>query len=166
MSKFFNLVGENIRSYPQVKIGKTIEQFVQKAVLMRLGMTDLNALRDRYEGQSFLEKHRSRLFGNLAVREYRGEIIRSRSFKLIDDDENLVTLSDVPHKIQVCQFGEMPIMKSPQDVSRPIVLVYQRDIFWIHILGIISTDDAKNLDNYVKRGNYYEFEAFDKLESL
>ena len=166
MDNFFSLIGERIRLYPQIKIGKTVEVFLNKPVLMRLGLTNMNALRDRYEGQSFLDKHRSRLFSNLAIREYQGEIVRSRSFKLIDEDENIVNIKGQSYSIQVCQFGEMPLFKNIDNFKRPVILVYQRDIYWIHILGIISIENASEPSNYSKRGNYFEYQAFNNLTKL
>ena len=166
MSNFFSLLGENLKSYPQIKISKTAELFVQNAVLTRLGMSNLNALRDRYEGQSFLDKHQSRLFANLALREHHGEVIRRTSFKLIDDEENCFSINGKSYDIIVCQFGELPVIKSPKAFNNPNILVYQRDIFWMYIIGIIDLDVLQDDRSYIKRSNLYQFQSFDKIKRL
>ena len=165
MSDFFKIVGERIKDYPQIKVGRTAEQFLQKAVLMRMGLTDMNALRDRYEGQSFLDNHRSRLFSNLAIREYLGEIVRMRSYRLVEDNENYIDFKDSRYEIIVAQFGTLPQFKR-SEYKKDIILVFQRDLFWIHIVGIIESEEAINPDNFITRGNYKEFVAFDKAKRI
>ena len=165
MSDFFKIVGERIKDYPQIKVGRTAEQFLQKAVLMRMGLTDMNALRDRFEGQSFLDKHRSRLFSNLAVREFLGEVVRMRSYKLVEENENYIIHNGHKYEIIVAQFGTLPQFKRT-DYKNDIILVFQRDLFWIHIVGIINPEEATNPENFVVRNNYNEFVAFDKAKSI
>lgn len=165
VSDFFIIVGERIKTYPQIKISRTVEQYVQKAVLMKLGLTNINALRDRYEGQSFLDRNRSRLFSNLAIREHLGEIIKRDSYTLLDENENIIIHNKSRYRIVTAPFGELPLMKNIEHKISAI-LVFQRDIYSIQIAGVASIEILNNKANYRRKGNYLEFIGFDKIQPL
>ena len=165
MSDFFIKVGERIKTFPQIKISRTVEQYLQKATLMKLGLNNINALRDRYEGQSFLDRNRSRLFSNLAVREYLGEIIKGDSYRLLDENENIVIHKKNRYQIFTTPFGELPLIKDVKYKSNAI-LVFQRDIYSMQIAGVLEVKELNNKDNFRRKGNYLEFIGFDKVKPL
>lgn len=57
MKLFFKYIGEYLRLYPQVRFSKTDEVLIRNSAMSYLGLTNLNHMRDRYEGQAFFEKH-------------------------------------------------------------------------------------------------------------
>lgn len=162
---FFRIVGERIRKFPTVRIGRTTEQLLQKEIVKRMGVTDMNALRDRFEGQQFLENHRSRLFANLAVREFLGEPHRSRTLELIEENDNHIEINGRRHEVVSIPFGALPQFKR-DDYPNPVILVFQRDIFSMYIFGIIEPEDIVDENNYVTNSSSREFIAFDKIKEV
>ena len=56
MKLFFKYIGEHLRLYPQVRFTKNDEILIRNSAMNHLGLTNLNQMRDRYEGQAFFEK--------------------------------------------------------------------------------------------------------------
>ena len=122
MSNFYKLVGVRLNQLPQIRISRVIEQVLQEAVIARLGLTGMGELRDRYEGQAFLDSHRTRLFSNIAIREHFGEIVRSRPLKLIEEEDNFIEREEVRYKVIVAQFGQLPLIKIDR-INSDVIIV-------------------------------------------
>jgi hypothetical protein len=67
---FLKYIGEFLRTYPQVRFAKSDQIPIQKAVLNHLGLTNLNQMRDRYEGQAFFEKTMKNIGGLMALQKH------------------------------------------------------------------------------------------------
>ena len=162
---FYRIIGERIKDFPCVRVGRTMEQLLQKEVVKQIGVADMNALRDRFEGQQFLDNHRSRLFANLAVREYLGENIRRRELNLIDENENFIFIRGVQVEILVTPFGSLPQFKR-ESYPFPVLIIFQRAQFTFYISGILERIEILNESNYMNKNSNPVFTSFDKLKTL
>lgn len=162
---FYRIIGERIKKFPTIRIGRTTEQFLQKEVVSRIGVADMNGLRDRFEGQRFLDNHRARLFASIAVREFIGETIRTQTLKLLEENNNFITINERRYEILTLPFGTLPQFKR-ENYNDPIVLVFQRDMFSMCIVGILEPDEIFNEKNYVTNNSNREFVAFDKIRDV
>ena len=70
MKLFFKYIGEYLRLYPQVKFSKTDEVLIRNSAMSHLGLTNLNQMRDRYEGQAFFEKTMKNIGGLMALQKH------------------------------------------------------------------------------------------------
>lgn len=70
MKLFFKYIGENLRLYPQVRFTKNDEILIRNSAVSHLGLTNLNQLRDRYEGQAFFEKTMKNIGGLMALQKH------------------------------------------------------------------------------------------------
>ena len=165
MSDFYKLLGERYNEFPQIRISKYLEDSLQKEVVKKLGLTGMGALRDRFDGQLFLDKNRARLFSNLALREYLGESINIRNEKLIDENKKYVVFKEKKYQILVFQFGQLPRINSVE-ISTDVILVCQRDKFANSIIGIVSEKSIKDKNNLKRNDNYFDFIGFDKIEEI
>lgn len=85
MKLFFKYVGEYVRLYPQVKYSRTDEVLIRNCAMSHLGLTNLNQMRDRYEGQAFFEKTMKNIGGLMALQKHLNrELIDLDKTELVD----------------------------------------------------------------------------------
>ena len=70
MKLFFKHIGEYMRLYPQVRVTRTNQVLIQNSVMKHLGLTNLNHMRDRYEGQAFFDKTMKNVGGLCSLQKY------------------------------------------------------------------------------------------------
>tara|TARA_Y100000385_G_scaffold286921_1_gene349984 strand:- start:935 stop:1438 length:504 start_codon:yes stop_codon:yes gene_type:complete len=165
MSNFYKLLGERFQEFPQIRIKRYLEDLLQKEVVKKLNLSGMGALRDRFDGQLFLDKNRSRLFSNLALREYFEEPIDIRNEKLLDENKKFIVFNDKKYQILVFQFGQLPRINS-DEIKGDVILICQRDKFINSIIGIVSEENIKDKNNLKRNDNYFDFIGFDKVEKI
>ncbi|MBN4070303.1 hypothetical protein JYT76_01345 [Olleya sp. AH-315-F22] len=67
MKLFLKYLGEFLRLYPQIKFTKNEEIIIRDSAMDHLGLTNLNQMRDRYEGQFFFEKTMKNIGGLIEI---------------------------------------------------------------------------------------------------
>jgi len=170
MKLFFKYIGEYLRLYPQIRFSKTDEVLIRSSAMKHLGLTNLNQMRDRYEGQTFFEKTMKNIGGLMSLQKH-------LNLDLIDLDK--VNLGDFqPHikldgkivNINVFDFGNLPLIKI-KDIKNPVFFVIQKDSLTFLLCGLATKDVIKNnlIDTSVVQSStdeYMDFVGFKFLEKI
>lgn len=171
MIDFVKHVGEKIIGYPRIKFNSTFIEEVREKVLKELKLTGMNQLRDRLEGQKFLDNSKNKIGAVRACQKYKGE-------SLLDlTDLNLKEyVPEINHngeivRIEAFNYGELPRLTSEKQ-NDPRIFVICLDESSYAICGYASADvinqgtqKSKSISSLTKE-NFIEFIAFDKLETI
>ena len=156
MSLFFSKIGEKISKLPQIRVSRLVQAQVNELVVKHLGYTNLNQVRDRLDGQSFLDKNSLRIYAKVAVLEHLKIPFNIADLNLIEEDENVVFHNNKEFQIKVVPFGELPVfagLNFPNDV----IIVYQKDTLVFTLLGVLNQELLMDVKNYRKVQEGFQF---------
>jgi len=143
MKEFFKYVGEFLRTYPQVRINRTEEIWIRDEVMKHLGLTNINQMRDRYEGQAFFDK---------TLMNFGGLITLQKHLKLPITDVTKIDLGGFQPKLEinnkvidvlVFEFGTLPLIDINQ-IKNTTFFVIQKDRVTFNLCGYTEIDTIKN----------------------
>lgn len=170
MKQFLKYTGEYLRSYIHIKLTRTEELLIREAVMQHLGLSNLNQLRDRFEGQAFYEKTIKNIGSLLALQKY-------LNIELIDlDKANLSTFqSYIKYNgkkilVHVFDFGTLPLIKI-NEIKNSTFFIIQKDNLTFVLCGLASKEVIKkNLAKASKvkssADKYMDFTGFKFLEQI
>ncbi len=170
MKLFFKYIGENLRFYPQIKLSKNDEKLIQISAMNHLGLTNLNHLRDRFEGQAFLDKTTKNIGGLIAMQKHLTiESIDLNKTKL-NDFQPHIELEGQKVLVNVFKFGELPLV-NVSEVKNPIIFIIQKDTLTFLLCGLASIEVVTNnlIETSIVKSNnakFMEFTGFNFLEKL
>lgn len=143
MKLFLKYIGEFLRLYPQIKFTRNEEILIRDSAVKHLGLTNLNQLRDRYEGQAFFEKTMMNVGGLISIQKYLNLPIVD--FTKIDLSDFLpkIELNGEMFDIHVFEFGSLPLINI-NNIKRPVFFVIKKDQVTFTICGLASKDVIKN----------------------
>lgn len=143
MKLFFKYIGELLRLYPQVRFSKTDEILIRNSAMNHLGLTNLNQMRDRYEGQAFFDKTMKNIGGLMALQKHLNvEIIDSDKVNL-GDFQPYIKLEGKKVDINVFDFGTLPLINI-NDIKNPVFFIIQKDSLTFLLCGLASKEVVKN----------------------
>ena len=170
MKLFFKYLGENLVLYPQVRFTKNNEILIRNSAMTHLGLTNLNQMRDRYEGQAFFEKTMKNIGGMMALQKY-------LNIELIDLDKTNLT-NFKPHIkldnkiiiINVFDFGTLPLINI-DEIENPTYFVIQKDNLTFLLCGLATKEVIKNnlIETSIVKSStdkYMSFTGFNFLEQI
>lgn len=134
ISEFLKHTGEFLRKYPQIRLTMNEEFAVRDSVLNSLGLKNLNQLRDRYEGQTFLDKTIKNYGGLVACQKHLNKEVTTISELNIKDFKPQIFGKDLLYDIKVFDFGELPVLEL-ESIENPIIFVIQKDKSTFSICG-------------------------------
>lgn len=143
MKLFLKYIGEFLRKYPQVKLTKNDETIIRDSSMSHLGLTNLNQLRDRYEGQSFFEKTMKNIGGLMALQKHLNTKLMNINNADLTDFQPYIILNDERIDIHVFDFGTLPLLKI-SEIKNPIFFIIQKDSLTFTLCGTASLDVLKN----------------------
>lgn len=169
MKEFLKYTGEYLNTYPQIRFKRNDEILIRDESIKHLGLTNLNQLRDRYEGQAFFDKTLMNLGGLMAIQKYLElPLIDVKKTKLGGFKPKLIINNDI-FDVLVFEFGTLPLIDL-NDIKNPIFFVIQKDRITFNLCGF--TDIKVIRDNLVRtsieksaQGNYMNFIGFKHLIS-
>jgi hypothetical protein len=164
---FFKYIGEHLRTYPQFILSRVVLKEIQERTLVRLGMTDMGQLRDRFEGQAFYSDMVKKIGSLYACHNYLGMDKPVLSERMFIDFKPEILIAGVKHKILTFNYGECPELEAGES-KLPIIFVVQKNE---NTFSVAGTADMQTLDKnpnfiFVKSGNRTEFIGFDELKRL
>lgn len=170
MKLFLKYIGEHLRLYPQVKLSKNDQILIQNAVMSHLGLTNLNQLRDRYEGQAFLDKTTKNIGGSMAVRKHLNIEPLDLNITKLNDFQPSIQLNGQKVLVNVFKFGELPLV-SVNEMKYPTLFILQKDTLTFLICGLASKKVIKNslIESTMVKSRtdkFMEFTGFDFLEKF
>jgi hypothetical protein len=170
MKLFFKYVGEYMRLYPQVRVTRTNQVLIQNSVMKHLGLTNLNHMRDRYEGQAFFDKTMKNVGGLYSLQKYLK--LETIDFDLInlDNFHPSIKFGKENININVFDFGTLPLLNR-KDFNKPTYFIIKKDSLTFLLCGLASKEVIKkNLidTSKVQSGsdNFMNFTGFKFLEQI
>lgn len=163
---YYKVLGEKIVDCPQIKVSSATDNQIKDCVVEVVGVRDLGQLRDKFEGQAFLDDKLFKLQAYNACLNYLGKPLPKISkdyienFKPIIRSENEILVM-VPFRVET--LPNMRIMEYKQ----PRIFVLHKGGFMYSIMGIASLDVLNNKSNYTNidsSGLTGDFIGFDKLK--
>jgi len=170
MKLFFKYIGENLKLYPHIRFTKTDGVLIRNSAVSHLGLTNLNQMRDRYEGQAFFEKTMKNIGGLMALQKHLNlELIDSDKVNL-DNFQPYINLNGKKVNINVFDFGSLPIIKI-KDIKNPVFFIIQKDSLTFLLCGLATKDVIKNnlIESSVVQSStdkYMDFIGFKFLEQI
>lgn len=170
MKIFLKHVGEFLMTCPQVRLTKTDEVLIRDSAMNHLGLTNLNQMRDRYEGQAFFEKTMKNVGGLNSLQKYLNiDIIDSNKLSL-GDFQPYIMIDGIKVNINVFDFGTLPQINI-KNIKNPIFFIIQKDRLTFLLCGLASKDVIKN--NLIKvsavkssTNKYMDFVGFKFLKKI
>jgi len=160
------------KSVKRIKIDYTQYEWLKKAALTHLGITNLNHLRDMFEGQEYFNKFLTRSYGEFAVEKFLNKRIIDLEKKRTNKNYT-ASFSINGKKIALFSFslGEFPkIAKKDFDIG--IFILVNLDSRTAEIIGFLNFDsivqlvDYKCLSPLEGKHNFGVFKTFDHLLSI
>lgn len=165
MSEFFRYVGEKLSEYPVVYLSRTIEKSVQDLAVEKLQVRDIGQLRDRFEGQAYMDNHLLRIGSYLAVLNHLGIKAPEFSTELFALDMSL-TIDGVDYNIIACKSGELPVLEKTQ-LNKPALFVIQKLPTAYSIAGVATLDVLSKKENVKATGiEKFHFCGFNDLAQI
>ena len=170
MKLFFKYIGEYLRLYPQVRFSKTDEVLIRNAAMNHLGLTNLNQMRDRYEGQAFFEKTMKNIGGLMSLQKHLNLELIDLDKVNLGDFQPYIRLDGKKVNINVFDFGNLPLINK-KDIKNPVFFIIQKDSLTFLLCGLATKDVIKKnlIDTSVVQSStdeYMDFIGFKFLEKI
>jgi hypothetical protein len=173
ITEFLKHTGEYLRQYPQIRLSMKEEFAVRDSVLNSLGLKNLNQLRDRYEGQTFLDKTLKNYGGLVSCQKHLNLGITTINELNIKDFKPQLLGKDGVYDIKVFDFGSLPVLEF-KTILNPIVFVIQKDKSTFSICGygdkemILNNlvDSSNETVNSVNLKNFIGFSDLKPIEEI
>jgi hypothetical protein len=162
MNLFVKYLAPFIRDYPQITLSRRFELEIQTYCMKLLGVKDMGELRDRYEGQKFLDNLLSRVSGYFVCANFLGASELTLE-EILGKDKLSFNINGVSHSIFVFNFGELPQINQ---VDLPMIFILKKDNQTYSFCGIASIDVLKNETNFTTDNGKTYFTGFQKLSVL
>ena len=173
ITEFLKHTGEFLRQYPQIRLSMKEEFAVRDSVLNSLGLKNLNQLRDRYEGQTFLDKTLKNYGGLVACQKHLNIKITTIDELNIKDFKPQIQGKNGIYDIKVFDFGSLPVLEFTT-IRNPIIFVIQKDKSTFSICGygdketILNNlvDSSNETVNSVNLKNFIGFSDLKPIEEI
>lgn len=173
MKVFLKYVGEFLRTYPQIRLNRNDEILIRDESMKHLGLTNLNQMRDRYEGQAFFDKTMMNYGGLIAIQKHLNlELTDIKNINLNDFQPKLL-INDKTIDVFVFEFGTLPLIDIDQ-LKNSTFFVIQKDRFTFNLCGYTDLETIKNnlVRTSIERSsqannmNFIGFKQLNKAEDL
>ena len=147
MKEFLKYIGEYLRTFPQIRFNRNDEILIRDESMKHLGLTNINQLRDRYEGQAFFDKTLMNIGGLMAIQKHlKLPLIDIKKIDLGGFQPKLV-IDDNVIDVLVFEFGTLPLINI-DEIKNPIFFVIQKDRITFNLCGF--TDIKVIKDNLIR----------------
>lgn len=171
MKLFLKNVGEFLKDYPQVRLTRSDEILIRNSSMQCLGLDNVNHLRDRFEGQAFLDKTLKNIGALFACQKHLNIGISDLSELNLRDFSPRIKINDKTLLINVFNFGELPFIDLNDNNNNPTIFVIQKDKLTFMICGFAESEFIR--DNLIESTeatssskNFKSFVGFKELQSI
>ena len=167
MREFLSDVVSNISDYGIIQLNHRTKLRTEEIVLDSLGLSNLNQMRDRYEGVAFHDSFNRKIMALCALEQYMD--IEPSDWNHInpkDFQPNLEYLS-VGIDVIVSDYGQYPVIN--KKIERPAVVMIQKDNKTMWVCGFASKEvlkkfqDPKKFEGEMNKSKMTAFNGFDRL---
>ena len=178
MKEFINTVLKHRENYINESITYREYDQLKKKVMKTLGLSDMGELRDKYEGEAFLNNFVLKIISVLILQKILNRELINLEEVNPKDYMPVVNISGVDINVITCEYGELPIIQ--KDNRNPAILNVKRKQKDVWICGYASVDvlnkyqsekgvtaiAAKNPESRVKFTGFGELKTFKSEEEL
>jgi len=143
MKLFIKYTGEFLRDYPQISLNKTDEILMRNSVFEFLGLENINQLRDRFEGQVFLDKTVRNYGGLIACQKFLDIPITALSKINLRNFQPKVKINSTTYNVHVFDFGFLPAI-TEEESNFPTLFVIKKETLTFSLCGYADTSTIKN----------------------
>lgn len=173
MKVFLKYIGEFLRTYPQIKLNKNDEILIRDESMRHLGLTNLNQMRDRYEGQAFFDKTMMNYGGLIAIQKHLNLPLTDIKRINLDDFQPKLYIEDKTIDVFVFKFGTLPLIDIDK-INNAMFFVIQKDRFTFNLCGYSDLETLNNnlIRTSIERSsqannmNFIGFKQLKKAEDL
>ena len=173
MKVFLKYVGEFLRTYPQIRLNRNEEILIRDESMKHLGLTNLNQMRDRYEGQAFFDKTMMNYGGLIAIQKHLELEITDLKKINLNGFQPKLHVQDKIIDVFVFEFGTLPLIDIDQ-LNNSMFFVIQKDRYTFNLCGYTDLDTIKNnlIPTSIERSsqannmNFIGFKQLKKAEEL
>jgi hypothetical protein len=168
LSRFYSYA-KDILSNDKIEIPSTLKTKIQTAVIEKLGLDNINQLRDRFEGQAYLNKSMLSLTSIYVLEKSLSKEIKLPSdFPFNSQNRHIVRIDEKSFHLVTSYFGNLP--KIEIEPTLPLVFCgirndYKNGIFY----GFLKNYEIENKELFHHKNtgliSGYEFIGFKHLSA-
>jgi hypothetical protein len=156
---FVKYLAPFIRNLPQITLSKRIELDIQNHCMKLLSVKDMGELRDRFEGQKFLDNALFKVSSYSACANFLG-VSDFTIDEVMEKDKLSFIIDGLLYRLCVFNFGELPEIGL---IDTPLMFVLKKDKLTFSICGSASMDVLNDNANFINvKGKRY-FIGFENL---
>lgn len=140
MSEFFKYTGESILRSPNVTIRRSDVVNIQDLCVSALGFKNINSVRDRYDGQRFMDGQIRKIGSQYALADYFAIPKPILGDKLLGDPNPVIMIKGVKYQIISSDFGVLPVINK-LDKNIDAIVTCRRDDICFLLLGVLKKED-------------------------
>ncbi len=110
MKEFLKCIGSLLSTYPKISLTRSEEIIIRNETIKYLGLTNLNQLRDRFEGQAFYDKTLKNVGSVIAIQKFL-ELPKLDILNIhIGEYLPVLKINEKEYQVEVFKFGELPLI--------------------------------------------------------
>lgn len=145
MSEFFKYTGESVLRSPNISIRRTDIVSIQNFCVSVLGFKNINSVRDRFDGQRFMDSQLRKIGSLYALADYFEIEKPLLGDHLISDPNPIIKIKGVDYQIISSDFGILPSVNKLNHKIDAIVTCRRDDVYFL-LLGVLKKE------NFDKKG--------------
>lgn len=165
MSEFFKYTGETILRSPNILIRRTDIHSIQDFCVSALGFKNINSVRDRYDGQRFMDSQIRKIGSLYALSDYFELRKPLLGDKLLSDPNPTLNLNGMIYQIISSDFGKLPSVSKLNPKIDAIVTCRRDDVYFL-LLGILKKEDFDKKEVFKKNAIGSVFIGYNLLERI
>ena len=173
MKVFLKYVGEFLRTYPQIRLSRGDEVLIRDETMQQLGLTNLNQMRDRYEGQAFFDKTMMNVGGLISIQKHLNLPVEDITKLDFSGFQPKLKINDEIIDVFVFEFGTLPLIDI-DEINNKTFFVIQKDRITYNLCGFATTNVIKQnmINTSIERSsqannmNFIGFKFLRKSEDL
>lgn len=165
MSEFFKYTGESIIKAPNVLLSRRQLINIQEFCTSALGFNNINSVRDRYDGQRFMDNQIRKVGSLFAIADYFNLDKPILGDTLISNPNPLINLNGKEYQILSSDFGELP-NASKLLPNYDVIVTCRRDDIYFVIIGFLEKKLIADKTLFKKNAIGKSFVGFKSLQPL
>ena len=137
MSEFFKHTGESIIKAPNILLSRRQIASIQEFCTSALGFKNINSVRDRYNGQRYMDNQIRKIGSLYAIADHFNLDKPILGDTLISNPNPLINLNGKDYQILSSDFGELP-NASNLFPNYDVIVTCRRDDVYFVIIGFLD----------------------------
>ncbi len=165
MSEFFKYTGESIIKSPNILIRRRDIIAIQDICVKSLGYRNINAVRDRYDGQRFMDNQIRKIGSLYALCDYFDLTKPVLSEVLIANTNPLIEIAGKKYQILTSDFGTLPSANN-LTANYDVIVTCRRDDVYFLIIGVLPKTKINDESYFKTNAVGKTFIGFKSLQDL